>query len=126
MKVIQSKSFFEEKIGPDSELNYNDIIFKYNPENINVSSMTQLYEKQLLVGKIRSYAPHGVSSYYFVEDNNVDEVFKVLKNLADSNTKPPHLTFEFTILDEFDEAEIISNPNNFLVEIYNPSKLISR
>jgi hypothetical protein len=123
MKVIQSKSFFEEKLESDHEIEYNNVIFKYNPENSNVNTMTSLYDNQLLIAKIRATETHGVTSYYFVEDANVDEVFRVLKNLADVNTKEPHLSFELAVLDEFDQTEILSNPNNFLVVVYIADKL---
>lgn len=124
MKVIQSKCIFEEKVGPDSEITYVDVIFKYNPENVKVNDMSQLYEKQQLVAVIRSYEDYGTLSHYFVEESNVDDVYKVLKNLADVNTKEPHLTFELSIVDQFDVSSIISAPNNFTVDIYNPKKLL--
>lgn len=124
MKVIQSKCIFEEKVGPDSEITYVDVIFKYNPENVKVNDMSQLYEKQQLVAVIRSYEDYGTLSHYFVEESNVDDVYKVLKNLADVNTKEPNLTFELSIVDQFDVSSIISAPNNFTVDIYNPKKLL--
>jgi hypothetical protein len=125
MKVIQSKSFFEEKIGFETELSYNDIIFKYNPENIHVNDISFLRDNNLLIAKIRSYEDYGVSSYYFVEDNNVDQVFNFLKSIADNNTKPPHLIFELAVLPEYDANSIITNPANFTIEIYDPSSLLN-
>jgi hypothetical protein len=124
MKAIQSKCLFEEKVGPDTELTYVDVIFKYNPENVKVNDMSQLYEKQQLIAVIRSYESYGTLSYYFVEDSNVDDVFKVLKNLADVNTKSPNLTFDLSVLDEYDISSIITNPSNFSVDIYNPKRLL--
>lgn len=124
MKVIQSKCLFEEKVGPDTDISYVDVIFKYNPENVKVNDMSQLYEKQQLIAVIRSYEEYGTLSYYLVEDHHVDEVIKVLKNLADVNTKPPHLMFDISILDEIDISSIITHPSNFSVEIFNPKRLL--